>query len=106
MCHISDHLLQKKIKLNFEKISFIGRSYRLFNKDKFRDELPIKSRLGNVYNMTDPNDCWDYMYNQVLNVLDGMCPVKKFKFAREKPPWMSDDLIEFIKDRVKATKVA
>ena len=41
---------------------------------------------------------------KVRNILDKMCPLKKFRFAREKPAWMTDELIEIIKDRDRALK--
>ena len=45
------------------------------------------------------NDQWDFFFNTVKNSLDIMCPVREFSFKKEKPPWLTHDLIELIKDK-------
>ena len=85
----------KKQKTFFE---FTGRSYRLFNEDMFINDLSIlltEERLNLIANV---NDQWDLFFNAVKNTLDKMCPVRDFSFKKEKPPWLTHDLIELIKD--------
>ena len=39
------------------------------------------------------------MYSHIDDAVNKLCPMKDFKFAKEKPKWMSDDLIELMKNR-------
>ena len=51
--------------------------------------------------------CWDILLNRVSIAIDRMCPLKTFKFAREKPLWLTNEIIELMKDRdYAATKAA
>ena len=39
------------------------------------------------------------MYSRIDDVVNKLCPIKNLKFAKEKPKWMLDDLIELMKNR-------
>ena len=45
------------------------------------------------------------MSNRMNTVIDRLCPTKNFKFAKEKPKWISDDLIELMKNRDAALRI-
>ena len=44
----------------------------------------------------------EIMIQRIYHVVDKLCPLKDFKFAKERPKWISDDLIELMKNRDKA----
>ena len=44
------------------------------------------------------------MLERTYQSVNRLCPVRNFKFAKEKPNWISDDLIELIKNRDKSLK--
>ena len=46
------------------------------------------------------------MKTKIEEVLDQIAPVKTFKFRNTKPGWLSDDLIEMMRDRDTALKRA
>ena len=52
----------------------------------------------------DIDNCWNIMSNRINTVVNKLCPIKNFKFATEKPKWISDDLIELMKNRDAALK--
>ena len=45
------------------------------------------------------DDYWDYLYNNIKSILDKLCPEKTFKFAKNRPAWISNDLINLMKER-------
>ena len=101
--NVSDHVPTliniKKQKTFFEKDKFTGRSYRLFNEDMFVNDLSILLTEERLYLLANVNDQWDFFFNPVKSTLDKMCPVREFSFKKEKPPWLTHDLIELIKDK-------
>ena len=52
----------------------------------------------------DIGTCWNIMSSRINTVVNKSCPVNNFKFAKEKPTWISDDLIELMKNRDAALK--
>ena len=99
---ISDHqpiyIVHKKGKDVRESVKFTGRSYRDFDKQTFKDKLLDKD-WGGYYDISDPSTAWSYIKNRVEQVLDEMCPLKTFHIKNYRPDWMTDELIEQIKDR-------
>ena len=52
-----------------------------------------------MYGLQDIDNIWDFFQKQIRDNLDKLCPLKDFQFAKERPPWLSNELIEYIKDR-------
>ena len=111
--NISDHELiycvRKKVKVKRNSIDFQGRSYRNFDGDQLVrnfDECDWNEFDQN----TDPDILWQIYDTNIRLVLDTMCPIKNFKIARNRDPWISDDLIneikhkDFLLKRAKKTK--
>ena len=42
---------------------------------------------------------WAYFHNAIKNILDELCPIKKFKINKLKQPWITPHLLELIKDK-------
>ena len=105
--NISDHLpiyvIRKKTKIVNEKIEFKGRSYKHLDKDT------IGNRLDEIdwttFPQLDVDTCWDYMFDNIMRILNELCPEKTFKFAKDKPSWLSDDLVNLMKERDRRLKV-
>ena len=89
----------KKQKTYFEKDKFTGRSYRLFNEDRFVQDFSVLITEEHLNLLANVNDQWDFFCNTFKNSLDIMCPVHEFSFKKEKPPRLTHDLIELIKDK-------
>ena len=99
---ISDHqpifVVHKKARDTRTSAKFEGRSYRNFNRENF------KEKLGNLdwsefYKITNPSTAWEFIYENITKILDGMCPVRTLNIKNYRPDWMSKELIEQIKDR-------
>ena len=107
--NISDHqmilLTRKKIKIPKKKCTFIGRSYRNYNKDDFQNSL----REANWESFDALNDVtakWDILIDKINGLIDARCPLKRYKVKQEKEPWITPPLLELIKDKDKALKKA
>ena len=100
--HGSDHqpifVVHKKSRDARPKAEFMGRSYRNFNYDRFKERLELLD-WGPLADMSDPGEAWDFMLKQITMVIDNMCPVRTFHIKNYRPDWMTKELIEQIKDR-------
>ena len=100
--NISDHLPvfinRKKPNVISEKAKFTGRSYRKDDKDVFNAGLERQD--WEVFdNANDPNLLWEIFKKNVLKVLDQCCPQKTFTIKKYKEPWITNELLELIKDK-------
>ena len=99
--NISDHLpiflIRKKIKDHKIKVEFKGRSYKNLTKDKVKEILDTVDWANFAQNNVDT--CWNFLYNSMKHILDILCPEKSFKFAKNRPVWITNDLINLMKER-------
>ena len=109
--NISDHTpvyivrKKKKIKLHRTKCEFQGRSYRNLNEVIFRQDL-LMAHWDQFHEASTVDEAWDFLYRTVIKILDPHCPMKLFRFSNTKPPWMSQETMELIKDRDRALAIA
>ena len=107
--NLSDHQMilvtRKKIKHPKQKCSFIGRSYRNYNKEEFQDTIQNADWTKYDGEKTVGGK-WQEMLNIFYNAIENMCPVKKFNINQIKEPWITAPLIELIKDKDMAMKEA
>ena len=101
--HISDHqpvyAVHKKGRDKRESVGFEGRSYRNFDKNIFKDMLREAVNWEDLHNIDNPNSAWDFILKHGTSVLDKLCPMQTFHIKNYRPDWMTDELIEQIKDR-------
>ena len=55
--------------------------------------------LDNYYKLSNSNEAWAFIKETVTQVLNKMCPLKLFHIKNYRPDWMTNELIEQIKDR-------
>ena len=100
--NISDHdmvyLTRRKKKLEKSKLTFLGRSYRKYSKDQFVQRL-LDEDWNDFDSQEDVNIAWNIMYQVIRRNIDAMCPMKIFRIASSKSPWISNDLLEIIQDK-------
>ena len=107
--NISDHemiyTIRKKVKQKSDKSEFSGRSYRNYNSAVFSEAL---NRLDwtDFYNQENPNNIWRLFYENISKIIEQLCPLKKFKIKKYKEPWVTNELLELIKDKDIALKRA
>ena len=107
--NISDHqlvyVIRKKTKYVYKKLSFKGRSYRNYDKQNFQNKLSLHN-WNELLNNQCPNDVWDQIVRVISGCIDPLCPLKNFKIKNTKEPWVTPELLEFIKDKDKALRKA
>ena len=95
--HLPVYAIRKKSKIIHEQTTFRGRSYKNLVENDLNDLFLEYDWINFGENSIDT--CWNIMYSRIVDVVNKLCPLKEFKFAKEKPKWMSDDLIELMKNR-------
>ena len=107
--NISDHLAiycsRKKVPVKNAKKIFTGRSYRNYIKEDFQDSV-LNVDWAPFYDSTDPVKCWDIMENIIKSEIDKTCPIKTFKVSASSDPWITNELLEEIRDKDLALKRA
>ena len=100
--NISDHLptfvIRKKKRNKIKKITITGRSYLRYDKDTFH-QLLSESNWETFDRSDDPEIMWDIMEENIINVLDGMCPIRKLVVPESKPDGLNDDIIQLMRKR-------
>ena len=99
--NISDHLptyfIRKKVKTVREKTTFRGRSYKNCTQEQFENFYNTYSWVD--FANHDIDACWNIMFTRILDAADTLCPTKEFKFSKEKPIWITNELIAIMKER-------
>lgn len=99
---ISDHspvVVCKKVpKQPKVSTSFTGRSYRNFDIDNYVQDIS-NSDWSDFDNATDANRAWWYMYLIFIRVTDAHCPTRNFSISRERPPYITPEIVSLSKDR-------
>ena len=88
-----------------EKLNFIGRSYRNYDKAAFIQKLK-NSNWDHLWTFTDPESAWDFFVDKLNSLLSHTCPVKEFKINKRKEPWLNRQLLEILIDKDRSLRRA
>lgn len=104
-CHISDHLpiflIKKKTKESkqFEEITV--RNYKDLDILEFQNDL-AKLNQETLSNIQDVSQKWDFIHNFIIGTLDRHCPYHTVRVRKDKPAFISEDLLELFRQRDRA----
>ena len=100
--NFSDHMViavkRKKERVKHTKVSFKGRSYREYVREDLQGEL-AQADWDWFYNCNDPSRCWEHIEGKLRGYLDRTCPQKVFKVRAAREPWVTNEILEEIKDK-------
>lgn len=100
--HISDHcpifVIKKKLKLEKKTLTFRGRNYKVYSVDRLALELD-KFDWKKIERMSDPNTMWESMLQIFMKVADIICPFTDYRITRTKPVYISNEILEYTKER-------
>ena len=100
--NLSDHefiyLNRKHVPKPITKLSFKGRTYKNYNKELFSERLTSKD-WTDYYTIDDVDRLWSILYDCINQEADVMCPWRNYKIAKAKDPWITNELLEMIKDK-------
>ena len=107
--NLSDHDLifatKKKTTPKREHIDFLGRSYRNYDANVFKNKLSTFDWYD-YWLLDDPSLCWGYLLAQIQKEIDTMCPLKKRRVRNTNEPWLNNEILEAIFDKDQAWKQA
>ena len=76
-----------------------------YNKENFQSNL--QNHLWEDFdNANTVSDKWKILLDKITFEIDKVCPLRTFKIKQQKEIWISPDLIELIKDKDRALKLA
>ena len=98
--NLSDHKMIfvtcKHVSKENNPSTFQGRSYRHYNKALFLQKLTACD--WNVfYQSGDPEIAWNILENNILNIINIVCPIQTCHVKHLKDPWISEKILEAIK---------
>ena len=100
--HLPVYLIRKKGKFHKLKVNFTGRSYKNIEYQQISDML--NNHDWDDFALNDIDMCWELMHSKIMAVTDTLCPLKEFKFSKDKPIWLTHDLINLMKNRDESLK--
>ena len=107
--NFSDHLMvavkRKRRTFTHNKVMFEGRSYKNYVKEDLQYEL-INGDWEAFYSSRDASECWEILEDRVRQFLNEKCPSKEFRTKEIREPWVTNELIEEIKDKDRAMRTA
>ena len=99
---ISDHqpvfLIKKKPRSHSQPLEFRGRSYTNYNCNKLRERL-LEANWRDFFHTDSVNFKWEFMLDEFEKEIDNQCPFSKFRLKKSKPNYITDDLLNQIKNR-------
>ena len=100
--YLSDHqpvyAIKKKNKDSRTKETFTGRSYRHYSTEALQQSLK-EMNWNDLLDLSTPDTAWSSLYSEIIKEVDRMCPVKTFTVRSNKPEWITNDLMEQMRDR-------
>ena len=100
--NLSDHqflyLNRKHTPKPKDKIDFTGRSYKNYDEKLFCLQL-LQEDWVEYYSSRNVDVAWNILYNKILLIADRMCPLKRYKVAQANDPWITNEILEMIKDK-------
>ena len=103
--NFSDHMAivvkRKRVGQKPVKTTLTGRSYKNYDRETFQNQL-LDGDWREFYGSKDPNICWDMIENKIRDQLDQMCPQKTFRVREVADEWVTNEILEEIKDKDRA----
>ena len=70
------------------------------NSEAFKESIRgADSDWAEFYKVEEAKQAWDFILKRIVEVLDWMCPLRNVKVKNYRPDWISNELLEQIKDR-------
>lgn len=100
--NVSDHLpiyvICKKLKTETKLVSFKCRKLKYFCVDFYKEKI-LALNWEKLYETSDPNLGLELLINNIRLVLDRHYPIKDYKNVPAMANWISNEIIELMKQR-------
>lgn len=105
----SDHqpiyLIRKKARTKIKRTNFRCRTFNNYVKVDFQQDL-VNYDWSELFEIECPNQAWLLLYGVILEFANKHCPFRQFTSKRELPEWLTNEILEFLKERDHKYKVA
>lgn len=107
--NLSDHfpvvLVYKKSRESNIRNTITCRSFNNENIASFRERVENTNWLD-MLAIEDPNTMWEKMFSKFIDILNDTCPLRTFTVTRDRPTYISHEIIMLGKERDKLFKIA
>ena len=79
-------------------MDFKGRSYLNLDEELFCTKL-VDHNWEAFYTIPDIDVAWNYLLEIVENDIEELCPLKSFHIKNKKDPWVTNEILEAIRDK-------
>ena len=91
--------IRKKSKEHVAYVYCDIRDYTKYNTKEFTDLLRSKLHLSTYLHVHDPNVLWDLIIKATHEILEIMCPMRRYRQLEILTPWMVADIYREIRVR-------
>ena len=106
---IADHeviyVTRKISKEPARKFKFKGRTYRKYSQEQFQRAIQAYC-WDDFLELKNPEECWKVLLHRITEIADTMCPIKNYIVKEKRDPWITNEILEKIKDKDFARKTA
>ena len=106
---ISDHYAVSAVrKKRRENVTYVYREIRDYSNyipKNFTDLLRLKLGQSNYYDIRDPNILWELIAKFTCEILEVMCPLRRYKQRENLTPWMVADIYREMRYRDRLAKL-
>lgn len=97
---VSDHypvyLVLKKKQLHYERVTFKYRQIKDLTTEILENKL-LSVDWNDYYMEKDPEKCWKFMYDLLLQAFDDLCPIKEQVNVKRKAYWITAELFKLMR---------
>ena len=90
--------MKKKTREIRSRDTFTGRSYRNLDRESFNTAL-LEKDWEAILDKPTVGEAWDFFLAEVTKEVDRLCPIKKYTVTNQKPKWISNDLLDQMRDK-------
>lgn len=87
------------------RTSFCCRNFSSYIKDDFQRDL-VEYNWDSFFATVCPDEAWSILYNVILSFADVHCPFKSYSSKKSLPPWLTSEILEFLKERDQMYRLA
>lgn len=81
------------------------RSYHNFDSTAFSVDIQAID-FFDIFVNNDPQDTWDRLLAHIMRVVEKHCPIRSRRIPSEKPAFLTDNIIQLMRERDSAFKSA
>ena len=97
--HYAVHCVKKKKREHVEYVHHYLRNYKLYNAENFVNLFRHRLSQIDYFEIDDPNVFRHHIYSIAINILEVMCPFRRYKQREIPTPWIIPDIYREIRIR-------